>query len=58
MTGVQTCALPILWFKELPFDHTEMEAVIIDKKISNLIGVLNWDLSSTHNYLPSDLFRF
>lgn len=35
------------WFKDLPFDHAEMEATIIDNKISNLIGVLNWDLSST-----------
>jgi DNA polymerase elongation subunit (family B) len=35
------------WFKDLPFDHAEMEATIIDKKISNLIGVLNWNLVST-----------
>ena len=35
------------WFKDLPFDHAEMEATIIDNKLSNLIGVLNWDLSST-----------
>ena len=35
------------WFKDLPFDHAEMEATIIDKKISNLIGVLNWNITST-----------
>lgn len=35
------------WFKDLPFDHAEMEATIIDNKVSNLIGVLNWDLNST-----------
>lgn len=35
------------WFKDLPFDHAEMEATIIDKKIDNLIGVLNWNISST-----------
>ena len=35
------------WFKDLPFDHSEMEATIIDKKVSNLIGVLNWNLTST-----------
>jgi len=35
------------WFKDLPFDHAEMEATIIDKKIDNLIGVLNWNVSST-----------
>ena len=35
------------WFKELPFDHEEMEATIIDNKLDNLIGVLNWDVRST-----------
>ena len=35
------------WFKDLPFDHAEMEATIIDKKLENLIGVLNWSLRDT-----------
>jgi DNA polymerase elongation subunit (family B) len=35
------------WFKDLPFDHGEMEATIIDKKLENLIGVLNWNIRST-----------
>ena len=35
------------WFQELPFDHAEMEAVIINNKLDNLIGVLEWDLEST-----------
>ncbi len=35
------------WFKDLPFDHDEMETTIIDNKLSNLIGVLNWDVRST-----------
>ena len=35
------------WFKDLPFDHSEMEATIIDKKLENLIGVLNWNIQST-----------
>jgi DNA polymerase elongation subunit (family B) len=35
------------WFKELPFDHDEMESTIIDNKLANLIGVLNWDIRST-----------
>ncbi len=35
------------WFKDLPFDHAEMEATIIDNKLSNLIGVLKWDIAST-----------
>ena len=39
-------ALP-KWFKDLPFNHEEMEATIIDNKLENLIGVLNWDIRST-----------
>ena len=35
------------WFKELPFDDDAMEGTIIDNKLDNLIGVLNYDLSST-----------
>jgi DNA polymerase elongation subunit (family B) len=35
------------WFQELPFDHTEMEATIINNKLDNLIGVLEWNLEST-----------
>ena len=46
------------WFKDLPFDHAEMESVLIDKKIGNLIGVLNWDLKSTiQNNTFSLLFK-
>jgi DNA polymerase elongation subunit (family B) len=47
------------WFKELPFDHAEMEATIIDKKLDNLIGVLEWDISSTNEKNTfSSLFDF
>ena len=35
------------WFQELPFDHAEMETTIINNKLENLIGVLEWDLDST-----------
>ena len=35
------------WFKQLPWDHAEMETALIDKKIKNLLGVLNWDLDSS-----------
>jgi len=35
------------WFQELPFDHSEMETTIINNKLDNLIGVLEWDLEST-----------
>jgi DNA polymerase elongation subunit (family B) len=34
------------WFTSLPFDDDLMEATIVDQKINNLLGVLNWELSS------------
>ena len=37
------------WFKELPFDDSEMEATVVDQKIDNLLGVLNWELVSATN---------
>ena len=37
------------WFKDLPFDDTEMENSVIDEKLENLIGVLEWDISSTRS---------
>ena len=47
------------WFKDLPFDHAEMEATIIDNKLDNLIGVLKWDLNSTEEKNTfNSLFEF
>jgi DNA polymerase elongation subunit (family B) len=47
------------WFKDLPFDHAEMEATIIDKKLGNLIGVLNWNITSTEEKNTfNSLFEF
>ena len=37
------------WFTELPFDDSLMEATVVDQKIDNLLGVLNWDLASATN---------
>jgi DNA polymerase elongation subunit (family B) len=37
------------WFKELPFDDALMAETIIDNKLDNLIGVLDYDLESTKN---------
>ena len=37
------------WFKELPFDDAAMEATVIDGKVDNLLGVLDWDLASATN---------
>jgi len=48
------------WFKDLPFDDNLMESTIVDQKVDNLLGVLNWqiaentDISSTF----ADLFTF
>ena len=47
------------WFKELPFDDAAMAETIIDNKLDNLIGVLNYPLEDTkrHNTFSS-LFDF
>jgi DNA polymerase elongation subunit (family B) len=37
------------WFRELPFDDAEMEATVVDQKLDNLLGVLEWDLASATN---------
>lgn len=35
------------WFQELPFDHAAMELTIVDNKLDNLIGVLDYQLIET-----------
>jgi DNA polymerase elongation subunit (family B) len=37
------------WFVELPFDDSLMEATVVDGKVDNLLGVLDWDLASATN---------
>jgi DNA polymerase elongation subunit (family B) len=37
------------WFCELPFNDAEMEATVVDGKVDNLLGVLDWDLSGATN---------
>ena len=48
------------WFKELPFDDSEMERTLVDEKIENLLGVLGWDLryNTDTNSTFDDLFNF
>ena len=47
------------WFKDMPFDHEEMEQTIIDNKLDNLIGVLKWDIRSTEEKNTfNSLFEF
>ena len=47
------------WFKVLPFDDSTMETTIVDQKVENLLGVLNWkipentDITSTFDNLFS-----
>lgn len=48
------------WFLNLPFDSDDMMAGIVDQKVKNLLGVLNWDLTRTnkeHAHLET-LFDF
>jgi len=48
------------WFCDLPFDDLEMEKTLVDEKIDNLLGVLNWDISSNTNTNSTfdELFSF
>jgi DNA polymerase elongation subunit (family B) len=47
------------WFKDLPFNDAEMEQTIIDNKLDNLIGVLEWDIRSTEEKNTfNSLFEF
>lgn len=33
------------WFKDLPFNNELMETTIVDQKVENLLGVLNWQIT-------------
>lgn len=48
------------WFKELPFDDALMETGIVDQKVENLLGVLNWAISENTQISTTfdDLFTF
>ena len=37
------------WFKELPFDDGTMEETIVDQKVENLLGVLDWNIAENTN---------
>lgn len=59
--GITSIAYPIDelrlpdWFKDLSFDHAAMEETIIDNKVDNLIGVLEWDISASDQKTAFDL---
>ena len=56
---VDELRLPV-WFKELPFDDLLMESTLVDEKIDNLLGVLEWDIRSNTdvNSTFDELFTF
>jgi hypothetical protein len=64
--GFNSIAYPVdelrlpTWFKELPFDDDAMESTLVDEKIDNLLGVLNWDIKSNIDVKSTfdDLFTF
>jgi hypothetical protein len=64
--GYTSVAFPIdvlhvpQWFKDLPFDDSSMETAVVDKKVENLLGVLNWDITNNTQINSSfdSLFSF
>ena len=64
--GFNSIAYPVdelrlpTWFKELPFDDDAMESTLVDEKVDNLLGVLNWDIKSNIDVKSTfdDLFTF
>jgi hypothetical protein len=64
--GFNSIAYPVdelrlpTWFKELPFDDGAMESTLVDEKVDNLLGVLNWDIKSNIDVKSTfdDLFSF
>ena len=48
------------WFIDLPFDDLDMERKLVDEKIDNLLGVLNWKIrqDTNTNSTVGDLFDF
>ena len=64
--GFKSVAFPIdeahlpKWYKELPFDDALMESTIVDQKVDNLLGVLEWGLAEATdiNSTFDDLFTW
>jgi hypothetical protein len=44
------------WFKHLPFDNDEMEKSVLDKKIQNVLGAMQWDLTRINDSEALDEF--
>jgi hypothetical protein len=64
--GFNSIAYPVdelrlpTWFKDLPFYDDAMESTLVDEKVDNLLGVLNWDIKSNIDVKSTfdDLFTF
>lgn len=62
--GINSIAYPVDemqlpdWFKRLPFDREAMEAALIDKKLKNLLSVLDLDISDKNDTTFNQLFTF
>jgi len=48
------------WFKDLPFDDNNMESTIVDQKVENLLGVLEWKIAESTDIKTTfdELFSF
>ena len=48
------------WFKDLPFDDNNMESTIVDQKVENLLGVLEWRIAESTDIKTTfdELFSF
>lgn len=48
------------WFCSLPFDDSAMEETLVDEKIDNLLGVLDWQIRENTDTKSAfdDLFVF
>jgi hypothetical protein len=62
--NMTTIAYPIdephlpAWFRELPFNDEMMEETIVDNKLMNLVGVLDWNLLETKERLGEQFFQW
>ena len=48
------------WFKDLPFDDDLMETTIVDQKVENLLGVMEWKIAESTDIKSTfdDLFTW
>jgi DNA polymerase elongation subunit (family B) len=37
------------WFKDLPFDESDMETAVLDKKVQNVLGQMGWEIERAND---------